>query len=343
MMGSIFWSIRSPVKVLGVLPGLPAIIAGLCLLGSIGAVHGQSDWPTKPVRVILPASPGGASDMIARLLTEQLAKNLKQPFVVDNKPGASGVISVNALLGSKADGYTWWLGPNSTWTEAPQVMQVPFDPLKDGVQVANLVQYPLLLVANPAVPAQTLEELIAYAKANTGKLSVASYGAGTRAHYAVAIFNHDAGIDLQHVPYKSSPPVVNDLLGGQIPLAFELMPNVIKYIQAGKLKAFAILSPQRSTLLPDVPTMAEKRFTNVGLLPGWLGVWVSAKTPEALANRIHAEIVQAFTAPKIKQFIDSGVGYEFSTDMSIQEQNRALKESFERSAMTVKKFNIKQE
>ncbi len=340
MTHSIFGNTHSLVNVFRMLPKLPAIIAGLCMLGGMGAVHAQSDWPTKPVSIILPASPGGASDVIARLLAEQLSKNLKQPFVVDNKAGGSGVISVKALLAAPANGYTLWLGPNSIWTEVPQVVKVPFDPLKDAMQVASLVQYPLLLVANPAVPAQTLEELIAHAKANTGKLSVASYSAGTRSHYAGAIFNHDAGIDLQHVPYKASPFVVNDLLAGQIPLAFELLPNVVKHIQAGKLKAFAILAPQRSALLPDVPTMAEKGFPNVNLLTGWLGVWVSAKTPEALANRIQAEITQAFAAPKIQKYIDSGSGYELSPSMSIQEQNKALEKSFERNAAIVKKFNI---
>lgn len=343
MMRSIFRNTHSRANVLQALPKLPAIIAGLCMLCNIGAVQAQSDWPSKPVRVVLPASPGGASDVIARLLSEQLATTLKQPFVVENKAGGSGVISVNALLTAPADGYTLWLGPNSIWTEVPHVIKVPFDPLKDVLQVADLVQYPLVLVATPAFPARTLEELVVYAKANAGKLSVASYSTGSRSHYAGAIFNQEAGIDLQHVPYKASSFVVSDLLAGQIPLAFELLPNVVKHVQSGKLKAFAILAPQRSALLPDVPTMAEKGFPNAGLLPGWLGVWVSAKMPEALVNRIHTEVVRALGAPKIKQFIGNGTGYEFSPSLSIQEQNKVLKESFERNAATVKKFNIKVE
>lgn len=343
MTRSIFRNSHCMVKVFRSLPKLPAVVAGLCMLGSMGAVHAQADWPSKPVRVVLPAPPGGASDAMARLLAEQLSINLKQAVIVDNKPGGSGVISVNALLAAPADGYTLWVGPNSTWTEAPHVVKVPFDPLKDVIQVGSLAQYPLVLVANPSVPAKTLEELIAYAKANTGKLSVASYSTGSRSHYAGAIFNHDAGVDLQHVPYKASPFVVNDLLAGQIPLAFELLPNVAKHVQAGKLKAFAILAPQRSALLPDVPTMAEKGLPNVGNLPGWQGVWISAKTPEALANRIHAEIAKAFSAPKVKQFLGSGTGYEPSPNLTLQEQNKVLKESFERNAAIVKKFDIKVE
>ena len=341
MTRSIMGKTHALKRRLRVLPN--AVIAGLCLLGSLGAAHAQSEWPGKPVRIVLPASPGGASDTIARLLSEQLAQNLRQPFVVENKPGGSGVISVNALLAAPADGYTLWLGPNSTWTEAPHVVKTPFDPLKDVLQVADLVQYPLVLVANPAFPARTLEELIAHAKGHPGKLSVASYSTGSRSHYAGAIFNHDAAIDLQHVPYKASSFVVTDLLAGQIPLAFELLPNVVKHVQSGKLKAFAILAPQRSTLMPDVPTMAEKGFPNVGLLAGWLGVWVSAKTPEPLANRIHDEVVRALSAPKFKQFVNSGNGYEFSPTLSVQEQNKVLKEAFERNAATVKKFNIKVE
>lgn len=342
-MQSILWRAHSLVTIRRALPGLAALIAGLSMLCSVGAVQAQSEWPDKPVRFILPAAPGGASDTIARRLAEQLSINLKQPFVVENKPGGSGVISVNTLLAAPADGYTLWLGPNSTWVEAPLIVKVPFNPLEDVRQIADLVEYPLVLVANPSVPARTLEELIAYIKANPGKLSVANYSTGSRSHYAGAIFNHDAGLDLQHVPYKASSFVVSDLLGGQVPLAFELLPNVVKYVQAGKLKAFAILAHQRSALLPDVPTMDEKGFPNLSLLSGWLGVWVSAKMPEALADRIHTEVVRAFGAPKIKQFIASGTGYELSPNKSIQEQNKVLKESFERNAATVKKFNIKVE
>ena len=331
---------RWTMQGLGALPKFAAVIAWTCMFGSVASVQAQTDWPTKPIRIIVPAPAGGVSDNLARLLAEQMAINLKQPVIVDNKAGGSGTIGFNALLATPPDGYTMLLGPSGLLTEVPHVIKTPFDPLKDSLQVAELIQTPLLLVANPAVPARTLEELIAYAKANPGKLSVASYSAGTRSHYAGAIFNRKAGIDLMHIPYKGSPPAVADLLGGQVPLAFEALPNVLKHIQAGKLKAFAILGLQRSALLPDVPTMGERGFQDVSLLAGWTGVYVSSKTPEALVARIHAEVTKAFATPRIKQALD-GSGNEISPVTSLLEQKKAFNQSFERSAAIVKEFNIK--
>ena len=316
-----------------------AAIAGLGMFVGVGQAHAQADWPSKTVRIIVGAPAGGVSDILARLLAEQMSNNLKQPFIVENKPGGAGVLAVNPLLAAPADGTTMLIGTSATIVEVPQVVKLPYNTLKDLTQVAQLVEVPLVLVGNPAVPAQTLEELIAYAKANPGKLSVASYSAGSRSHFAGVVLNHKAGIDLLHVPYKGSPPAVADLLGGQVPLAFEALPNVLKYIQSGKLKPFAVLTPERTALLPHVPTMAERGFPDVGLT-GWQGVWVSSKTPEALTNRMHTEVVKAFAAPKIKQTLD-GNGYDFAPVRSVQQQNTELKQLFDRNAAYVKEFNIK--
>lgn len=316
---------------------------GAFVAGPFALVHGpaaaDAKWPSKVVRIIVPAPAGGISDTVARLLAEQLSANLSQPFVVENIAGASGTIGAKTMLSAPADGYTMMVITSATLTEVPQVMKVNFDPLKDTLQVGDLVRAPLLLVANPSVPVHTVKELIAYTKANAGKLSVASYGTGTRSHYAAVAFNKWANVDLQHVPYRGSIPAVSDLLAGHVPLAFEALPNVIKHIQSGKLNAIAVLAPERIAELPDTPTMKESGFAGLSL-GGWQGVWVSSRTPPQLAETIHTEIARAFAAPKIRKALANS-GYVFSPVTTIRAQQEQMKAEFGRNADIVRSLNIK--
>lgn len=311
----------------------------LVLASVLDAGDARAQSPEKPLRIVIPAPPGGVADMLARLLGEQLGLNLKQTVIVDSKAGASGSIAVQNLIASGADGSTLLLSPSAVMAEVPHVVKVPFDPLKDTIQIAELVRAPLILVANPALPAQNLEELVRYAKANPGKLSVSSYSTGTRSHYAALVFNNLAGIDLQHVPYKGSPPAIADLLAGHIPLSFDALPNVIKQVQAGKLKAMALIATKRVEQLPDTPTFAERGFADM-TLGGWMGVWVSAATPEPVVRRMQAEVAKAFAIPKIRERLADS-GYTFSPVLTLEQQQKNLKDEFEKNANIVKTFNIK--
>ncbi len=296
-------------------------------------------WPSKTVRLVVPAPAGGISDTMARLIAEQMGINLKQPVIVENLPGGSGVIGCRAVLSAPADGHTMLVITSSLLVEVPHVVKLPYDPVKDFVQVADMVRMPLVLVGNASFPARTYEELISLLKANPGKYSVASYSTGTRAHYAAVAFNHRAGVDLQHVPYKGSPPAVADLLAGHIPLAFEALPNVINHIRSGKLRAYAILRPTRLDILPGVPTFVENGLSDL-TLGGWQGVWISSATPEPLTRRIHEEVVKAFDSSRARQQL-AGQGYEFSPPATLAQQKKEFVDAFERNAKIVKTFAIR--
>lgn len=317
---------------------LTAGVAAMTLMASRAWSAPAAPWPSKTVRLIVPAPAGGVSDTIARLLAEPMSANLKQSVIVENMPGGSGVIGCRAVLSAPADGHTLLVITSSILVEVPHVVKLPYDPVKDFVQVADLARMPLVLVGNAAFPAKDYDELIAVLKAHPGKYSVASYSTGTRAHYAAVAFNRRAGVDLQHVPYKGSPPAVADLLAGHVPLAFEALPNVIRHIQSGKLRAYAILGPALPNLLPGVPSFADKGLPEL-TLPGWQGVWVSSATPAPLTQRIHEEVVKAFESSRARQQLE-GQGYEFLAPASLAEQKTAFTEAFERNARIVQMFSI---
>ncbi|HYP69842.1 MAG TPA: tripartite tricarboxylate transporter substrate binding protein [Variovorax sp.] len=298
-----------------------------------------ASWPSRTVRLIVPAPAGGVSDTVARLLAESLGANLKQPVIVENMPGGSGVIGSRAVLSAPADGHTMLIITSSILVEVPHVVRLPYDPVKDFVQVADMVRMPLVLVGNPSLPARNYDELIRLLKAHPGTYSVASYSTGTRAHYAAVAFNNRAGVDLLHVPYKGSPPAVADLLAGHVPLAFEALPNVIQYIQQGRLRAYAILGPGRLDLLPGVPSFVEKGLPEL-TLPGWQGAWISSATPEPLAQRVHEEVTRAFESSRARQVL-AGQGYEFSPPTDMAQQKKAFAEAFKRNAEIVRTFSIR--
>lgn len=319
---------------------LAAAGAGTLAAKASNAWAGEAaPWPGKTVRLVVPAPAGGVSDNLARILAEQMSTQLKQTVIVDNLPGGSGVIGCRAVLSAPADGHTMLVITSSILVEVPHVLKLPYEPVKDFVQVADMARMPLVLVGNPAFPAKTYEELVSVLKANPKKYSVASYSTGTRAHYAAVAFNSLAGVDLQHVPYKGSAPAVADLLAGHVPLAFEALPNVINHIRSGKLRAFAILAPERLDILPGVPSLAEHGLTDLSLA-GWQGVWLSSATPAPLVGRIHEAVTKAFAGSRARQLLD-GQGYEFSAPMSLEQQRKEFVSAYERNAGIVKKYDIR--
>jgi tripartite-type tricarboxylate transporter receptor subunit TctC len=313
-------------------------IAAMLALASVAAWPAAA-WTGKPVRFVVPAPPGGTSDVLARIVGEALAAQIGQPVIVDNKPGAGGAIAVGAVLAAAPDGQTLLVGAQNVLTEVPLVLKVNFDPLKDLKPVAEIGRGGLVLVANPKLPADTVPELIVYAQANRGKLSYASYSPGTASHYAGLILNQKAGIDLQHVPYKGSPPALTDLVAGQLPLMFDGMPTALPLVRAGKLKALAVTSRHRSALLPKVPTFAELGYPDIEFT-NWVGVIGAAKLPPELAARIHAALVKTLEAPKVRSRL-ADAGFEPAPASTPAELERSVRADHERNAVIVRTFHIR--
>jgi tripartite-type tricarboxylate transporter receptor subunit TctC len=295
-------------------------------------------WTDKPVRLLVPAPAGGTMDVIARLVGDQLAADIGQPVVIDNKPGAGGAIAVQALRAAPADGQTLMVTASNVLTEIPHVMKTSFDPLKDIKPVAIVARATLVMVGNPNLPARDLKSLVSYVKANPGKLSFASYSAGTSSHYAGMIFNQKAGLDLQHIPFPGSPPALTQLMGGHVAIMFDGMVTSKQMITSGKLVAYGVASSKRSPHLPDVPTMAEQGYPDINF-SNWLGVVASSSMPNDLVEKIHAAIVKVAASPKVRDRMVAA-GFEPADDMNASQLSQAVKTDFDRNASIVKQFNI---
>jgi tripartite-type tricarboxylate transporter receptor subunit TctC len=265
----------------------------------IASVHAQT-YPAKPVRMVVAFPPGGSTDLSARALGEKLAAALGQPFVIENKPGASGNIGAEAVAKSAPDGYTLFMAATSFATAPAFFPDLGWDPVKDFAPVSMVATVPIILVVHPSVPAANPRELIAYAKANPGKLNIASPGSATLARLTGELFKRAAGIDLVIVHYKGGPPAVADLLGGQAQVMFANISDVITQVKAGKLRALAVTTAKRSANAPELPTLAE------AALPGfevstWQAVLAPAGTPRDIVQRLNAEIVKAMAAAEMKE------------------------------------------
>ncbi len=257
-------------------------------------------YPAKPIRMVVAFPPGGSTDLAARALGEKLADALGQPVLVENKPGASGNIGAELVARSAPDGYTLLMAATSFATSPAFFPKLGWDPVKDFAPVSLVATVPIIVVVNPAVPAQNPQELIAYSKANPGKLNLASPGAATLTRLSGEMFRQAAGLDWVTVHYKGGPPAVTDLLAGQSHVMFANISDVISHVKAGKLRAHAVTTAKRSAVVPELPTVAESA------LPGfdastWQAVVAPAGTPRDVVQRLNAEIVKAMAAPEMKQ------------------------------------------
>src|SRR4029077_14733727 len=262
---------------------------GVAIAVAAGASAQAPVGDTRPVTLVVPIAAGGGVDTIGRIFAAQLAERLKQPWVVENRPGAGGVVGLDSVAKAVPDGHTMVVIETSAVLQKWLHKNVPFDVVADFAPVAQMATTPLLLFASAALPVANVTELIAYAKANPGKLSVGTPGIGSPHHLAAAMLNAAAGIDITHVPYRGTAPALNDLLGGQIPLIWATPNAVIQFVETGKVKALATASAQRIAILPQVPTIAENA------LPGFdVGVWFAiaapAKTPRDIVERLGKEI-----------------------------------------------------
>ncbi|MCC2595753.1 tripartite tricarboxylate transporter substrate binding protein [Pusillimonas sp. MFBS29] len=259
----------------------------------------QTDtWPERPITMIVPFPPGGPTDLIARVIAKQLSEQVGQPVVVDNRGGANGTIGMTAAANAKADGYTILYNTSSISLSPNLFKELAFDPVKDFDAVTSTAVIPMVLLAHPSVPANTVQEFIEYAKKNPGKLSYGSAGAGNITHLTAFLFNQSTGIDAVHIPYRGSAPAMTDLVGGQTAFMTNTMNDSLPYIRANRLKALAITSKQRSPELPDVPTVAESVIPEFDM-GAWQGIVVPAGTPPAIIERLNTEILTALKTPSI--------------------------------------------
>jgi tripartite-type tricarboxylate transporter receptor subunit TctC len=275
----------------------------LAALAMIAPAHAQPAYPTKPITLVAAFAPGGGTDTAARIIAKELAVELGQPVVVDNRAGAGGAIGAASVARAAPDGYTLLLGTGSELVVLPAVRtKPPYDTLKEFEPVAEIGTVTLMLVAHPSVPASTVQELIALARANPGQLSYASFGIGSTNHLIGEFFTSKTGTNLLHVPYKGSAAAATDLLSGQVKLAFETMTVAMPLVQGGKLKALAILSPSRSPHAPNVPTLEESGVAVA--TEGWMGVLAPKNTPPAIVERLNKAINKVLAMPAVKGAFD---------------------------------------
>lgn len=281
------------------LAGIAACAAAMLLGSAPGAAVAQG-YPAKAIRFVVPFPPGGATDIITRTVAQKLSEQLGQPVVVDNKPGAGGAIGSDLVAKAAPDGYTILMATTSTHSIGPALnARLPYNPERDFAPVSLVATSPNLLVVTPAIPVNNLKEFIAYARAHPGQLNFASSGTGTIVHLSGELFKRMAGLDMVHVPYKGTALAVPDLINGQVTMIFDNIVSAMPQVKSGKVKVLAITSAKRSSLVPEVPTMAEAG------LPGYtsdtyFGVFAPAGTPKEIVDRLAREIARAVNAPEVR-------------------------------------------
>ena len=300
----------------------------------------QSDYPNKPVKLLIGFAPGGSTDIVGRIVAQKLGERLGQTVVVENRAGAGGTIAADATAKAAPDGYTLTIGTTSTHAiAAGAYSKLPYDPVKDFQPISLVAITPYLLVVNPQVPANKLSDFVALAKSQPGKLNYASAGNGTATHLAMEMLKDTAKIDLVHVPYKGNAPADIAILAGEVQAVFGSMPALLQNVKASKVRPLAVGTSRRSPALPDVPTVAEQGY------PGfeaalWLGVLAPAGTPKPIVDRLHREIVAIVATPEFKTAMDAN-GAEPLGSASPEEFTKMLRGEVDRYTKIVKAIGIK--
>lgn len=295
-------------------------------------------WTDKPVKIVVPAPAGGVMDVMARVIGEQLSKDIGQPVVVDNRPGAGGGIGIQAMLNAPADGQTLMITASNVLTEVPHVIKTPFDPLKDVRPIYAVARVRNLLVSSTAVPATDFAGLVAYLKATSGKYSYASHSAGTASHYAGLYLAAGSGLDLQHVPFAGAPPALAQVMGNQVTVIFDNVITSPPLVAAGKLRAYGVGGSTRHPNLPQVPTFVELGRPDLDYT-NWFGVVASGKLTDAQAERISRAIQKAAEAPAVRDKMIQ-LGFEILPPQGLAALAQSVGAEFDRNALTVKKFNV---
>ena len=314
------------------------IAAGVLMVAAMAAT--AQTYPTHPVKIMVGANAGGGTDIIARMLGDKFQSSMGQPFVVENKPGASNTIAADATAKAAPDGHTLLVATNTGQAIAPHLIKLGFDTNKDLVPVALIVVVPNVLVVSPSVPAGNVRDLIAMVKANPDKFAYGSSGVGSTQHLAGEAFNLAAGTKAVHVPYKGSAQALADLVGGQIQLDFDTTSSAMAFIKGGKVKALAVMSPKRTPELPDVPTLTEAGLPGVEMTT-WYGLFVTAGTPKPVIDKLYAETMKAIKDPEVAKKL-VGLGGEPGS-VSQAEFAALVKSDYDRFGKLIKDANVKLE
>lgn len=295
------------------------IAGALLALGLCSAAAAQSTYPTKPVKVMVALPAGGSADMIARLVSQKLADQLGQSFVIENKAGGSGQIGMPQVARAAPDGYTLTISPASFLTTNTSIFKnLPYDPQADFQPISTLVNQPMVLVVKDKSQFPSIAAVVAQAKAAPGKLTYASSGDGSPQHLGALMFATRTHAEMLHVPYKGGAPAINDTLAGNVDMLFAVLPEALPHIQAGKLHALGLMSPQRSALLPNTPTMVESGFADLNL-SAWVGLLAPAKTPPEVVTQLNQAVHQALQTPEIQEKLgSSGMQVAPSTPEALQ-------------------------
>jgi tripartite-type tricarboxylate transporter receptor subunit TctC len=315
------------------------LAAGATALPVISRFAWAQTYPTQPVRIIVGFGPGGAPDILARLIGQWLSERLGQPFVVENRPGGGGNVGTELVVRAPPDGYTLLLVSLTNIVNATLYDNLNFNFIRDIAPVASISREPLGMEVNPSFPANTVPEFIAYAKANPGKINMASPGIGTTPHMAGELFMFMTGVKMVHVPYRSSAPALTDLLGGQVQMMFSPLPSSIEYVRAGKLRALAVTTATRSAALPDIPTVGD-------FVPGYeaatfFGIGAPKNTPAEIVERLNKEINAGLTDPNLKaRLTDLG---SVPTPVTPAELGKFIADETEKWGKVIRAANIKPE
>ena len=317
------------------------LLATFCFLLASGACFAQApDYPSKPVRFIVPYAPGGSSDVLARTVGQKLADSMGQPFVVDNRPGAGSMVGTEVLAKSAPDGYTIILSDMPHSIVPSLNPKVPYDAVKDFQPVSVIGFSPMFLFVNPSFEAKSVKELIAMAKAKPGTLPIASGGNGATTHLVAELLQASAGIKLTHVPYKGAGPAIADVVAGQVPITFTSMATAAPFVKSGKLRILGVTSAKRLAAFPDVPTFDELGLGGLSF-EHWWGIIAPARTPATVVSKLHGEIVKALAASDVRERF-SNLAVEPRTN-SPEEFRALIQSDLNRWAKVVRDAGIKPE
>ena len=312
------------------------LLAALALAAC--AFSAQAQYPNRPVKLIVPFPPAGATDLVGRIVAQKLGEQMGQPVVVENRPGAGGSIGSDLAAKSAPDGYTLLMATSSTHSIGPMLQKLPYDPLKDFAPITHVANVPNVLVVSPTLPVNSVAELIALAKSKPGQLNFASSGVGTIVHLNGELFKMISGTDIVHVPYKGTALSIPDVANGSIAMLFDSLASVQPHIKAGRVKPLAVNAQKRSALMPELPTLAEAgmpafdRYT-------WFGMFAPAGTPKAIVDRVQAEVLSALKAPDLlERFASAGAEPVGSTPEQFVER---IKSDAAKWAQVIKAANVK--
>jgi len=319
-----------------------ASAAALALAATLSAAQAQpARWPEKPVRIVAAGPAGGSADIVARLLADSLTKELGQPVYADPRPGAGGVLAVNDLSQAPHDGHTLLVGVNSLVSEIPHIVKLRVDMAKEIKPVVEVARGGLVMVGAPSVPAKNFSELVSWVKANPGKVNYASYTAGTLSHVLGLQLNQAAGLDMTHIGYKGSSPALVDLMGGHVPLMFDGMATSLPLIKSGKIRAFAVSTPKRSPMLPDVPTFSELGYPTLESI-GWMGLWVKPDVPAPVQARLREATLKVLAQPAARERLQE-IGFEVGQPRTPEELAESLRADYERMGAVLRSVDFKPE